>query len=138
MSKSQQDRRRVGAAEWQSEFDANRKGAGYFLSQTGRLCFEPTGYIASRALEENRASRLIQEWDRWIRDLKSSAHSFVREAATATRPLTIEDLDQYYRNRIVVQRDMVVLENSSKQLADGDQELYLRLQELRRKLKGLF
>lgn len=121
----------MGAVEWQSEFDANRKGAGYFLSQTGRLCFEPTGYIASRALEENRASRLIQEWDRWIRDLKSSAYSFVREAATATRPLTIEDLDQYYRNRIVVQRDMVVLENSSKQLADGDQELYLRLQELR-------
>ena len=135
MSKSQQDRRRLGAAEWQSEFDANRKGAGYFLSQTG---LEPTGYIAFRALEENRASRLIQEWDRWIRDLKSSAYSFVREAATASRPLTIEDLDQYYRNRIVVQRDMVVLENSSKQLADGDQELYLRLQELRRKLKGLF
>lgn len=100
--------------------------------------FEPTGYIASRALEEIRASRLIKEWGRWIRDLKSSAYSFVREVATATRPLTIEDLDQYYRNRIVVQRDIVVLENSSKQLADGDQELFLHLQELRRKLKGIF
>ncbi|KAF9404053.1 hypothetical protein BGZ94_004400, partial [Podila epigama] len=129
MSSFQQDRRM--RTEWQSEYDANRKGAGYFLSQNGRLRFEPSGYIAFRALEEDRASRLIQEWDRWIRDLKNSKYSFVREAAAATRPLTIHDLDQYFRDRIVVQRDKTILENSSKQLTDGDQEIYLRLQELR-------
>lgn len=135
LSKPQQDQRQMGG-EWQLDFDANRKGAGYFLSQTGRLRFEPSGYIAFRALEEAHASRLIQEWDRWIRDLKNSTHSFVQEAAAATRPLTIHDLDQYYLDRVVVQRDKAILENSSKQLTEGDKELFLRLQELRRKVKG--
>lgn len=136
MSKPQQDQRWMGA-EWHSGFDANRKCAGYFLSQNGRLRYEPSGYIAFRALEEDRASRPAQEWDRGIRDLKNSTHSFVREAAAATRLLTLHDLDQYYRDRIVVQREKTTLENSSKQLADGDQEIHLCLQELR-KSKGLF
>ena len=65
------------------EFDASRKGAGYFLSQTGRLHFEPSGYIAFRAVEEDCASRLIQEWDRWMRDLMNSASSSVQEATAA-------------------------------------------------------
>ncbi|KAG0364058.1 hypothetical protein BGX24_004793 [Mortierella sp. AD032] len=55
----------------------------------------------------------------------------VQRAAKAAPSLTTNDLDQYYRDRIVVDRDLEVLANSSCQLKDADLELKLHLQRRR-------
>ncbi|KAK3844408.1 MAG: hypothetical protein J3R72DRAFT_438838 [Linnemannia gamsii] len=130
MSKSDKDSRPPGA-DWRSEFDSRRKGAGYFFSQRGRLSFTPSGYIGFRSLDRAHSSSLLQEWDVWIRDLKACTQEHVQRAAKAAPSLTTNDLDQYYRDRIVADRDLEVLANSSCQLKDADLELRLHLQRRR-------
>lgn len=39
-----------------------RAGAGYFLSQQGRLSFTPEDYIEFRALKREDSNKLLQEW----------------------------------------------------------------------------
>ncbi|KAH7026959.1 hypothetical protein BKA57DRAFT_511706 [Linnemannia elongata] len=110
---------------WHSEIIDQRKGAGYFLSQTGHPCFKPVDYIKYRALQRDRSSALIDEWNRWLLDLKRSSHEAVRRAAVTASALTQDDIDEYYRDRVSVDREHDALESSRKQLRVTDQQLTL-------------
>ncbi|KAF9406007.1 hypothetical protein BGZ76_006438, partial [Entomortierella beljakovae] len=114
-----------GRKDWRDAFNDARVGAGYFFSQSGRLKFTPEGYIGFRALERKDSNKLLQEWDRWIRDLRGSTYEHVRIAANLAASMSIDHLDAYYQDRVIADRDITSLENSSKQMADSEQELRL-------------
>lgn len=118
---------------WQDAYDPNRKGAGYFLSQTGRLRFEPAGYIAFRGVVRAASPKLLQEWDRWLRDLGKSINTTVQKAVKGASSMTQEHLDQFYEGRVVAKRDLAALEHSAEQLSDADNELRRRVQRRRGK-----
>jgi len=120
-------------SDWRDNFNSARIGAGYFLSQQGQLTFTPEGYIGFRAVKREDSRQLIQEWNRWIRDLRSSPYLHVRIAASAAPSLCSEHLDGYYRDRVVAESEITSLENSSKKLADSEQELIYLTQKRRGK-----
>ncbi|KAF9182563.1 hypothetical protein BGZ49_004687 [Haplosporangium sp. Z 27] len=115
--------------EWQTTIDANRLGAGYFLSQRGRLHFDPSEYIAFRALEKSRSSQLLLEWARWMQDLQNSSHEFVCQKAKAAPRMTNKDIDNYYKDRIVANHELDILEISSNQVVEGGRNLTSLLQK---------
>jgi hypothetical protein len=105
---------------WMSTVLLERKGAGYFLSQTNYFCFRPQEYIRVRAVRRDESECLIDEWSQWLSDLRSCRHGGVRRAATAASPLTQEDLNEYYRQKYFSNRELDVLEGSSQQLKEAD------------------
>jgi hypothetical protein len=119
--------------DWRVSYKSTRIGAGYFLRQHGRLKFTPEGYISFRGLNREDSNHLIQEWDRWIRDLQDSSHEHVRNAATHAPSMCSEHLDAYYRDRVIAESEITSLENSSKKLADSEQEPILLTQKRRGK-----
>ncbi|KAG0255818.1 hypothetical protein BGZ95_005662 [Linnemannia exigua] len=86
MSKSESEHSQE--ASWNAAISADRKGAGYFLS--------PQDYIHFRAVKRDQSSCLIDEWTRWLSELKANPHGGVRRAAVAASPLTQQNLDKYY------------------------------------------
>ncbi|KAF9907757.1 hypothetical protein EC991_010627 [Linnemannia zychae] len=120
-------------SQWRENYKSTRIGAGYFLGQHGRLKFTPEGYISFRGVSREDSSQLMQEWDRWIRDLQGSSHEHVRNAAAHAPSMCREHLDAYYRDRVVAESEITSLENSSKKLADSEQELILLTQKRRAK-----
>ncbi|KAG0228752.1 hypothetical protein BGW42_001994, partial [Actinomortierella wolfii] len=101
---------------WHDEINDKRKGATYFLSQTGRPCFKPVDYIKYRALELHQSSVLVDEWCRWMHDLKKSRYEAVRRAAIAAPALTKDDIILYYFDRTCSERELDALESSRNQL----------------------
>lgn len=120
-------------SDWRESYKSTRIGAGYFLSQHGRLKFTLEGYIGFRGVKREDSNQLIQEWDRWIRDLRTSSHDHVRNAASHAQFMCSEHLDVYYRDRVVAESEITSLENSSKKLADSEQELIFLTQKRRAK-----
>ncbi|KAG0353696.1 hypothetical protein BGZ54_002093 [Gamsiella multidivaricata] len=117
------------SGSWHAEINDRRKGAGYFLSHTGHPCFKPVDYIKYRALQRDQSSALIDEWIRWLSDLKKSSYEVVRRAAVTASALTQDDIDEYYRDRVSVDREQDALESSKKQLRVADQQLTLRMEK---------
>ncbi|KAF9344442.1 hypothetical protein BGX34_005661, partial [Mortierella sp. NVP85] len=120
----------VGASQeagWNDAISADRKGAGYFLSQTRNFCLRPQDYI-----KRDQSSCLIDEWTRWLSELRTNPHGGVRRAAVAASPLTQQNLDEYYRDQFFVDRELDVLESSSQQLKTADQQYTSHLLERRR------
>jgi hypothetical protein len=117
------------SGSWHDEINDRRKGAGYFLSQTGNPCFQPVDYIKYRALKQDQSSALIDEWTRWILDLKKCSYEVARRAATSASALTQDDIDEYYRDRVSVGREQDALESSKKQLRIADQQHTLRMEK---------
>ncbi|KAG0272924.1 hypothetical protein BGZ95_011287 [Linnemannia exigua] len=117
------------SGSWYSEIIDRRKGAGYFLSQTGHPCFKPVNYIKPRAIQRDQSSALFDEWNRWLLDLKRSSYEAVRRAAVTASALTQDDIDEYYRDRASVDREHDALESSRKQLRVTDQPLTLRMEK---------
>ncbi|KAF9907473.1 hypothetical protein EC991_010939 [Linnemannia zychae] len=109
------------SSSWHDNINDRRKGAGYFLLQTGHPCFEPIAYIKHRALKRHQSSALIDEWTRWMLDFKKSSYEAVRRAAVAAAAITQDDIDEYYRDRISVDREQDALESSRIQLRVADQ-----------------
>jgi hypothetical protein len=117
------------SGSWHSEIINRRKGAGYFLSQKGHPYFKPVDYIKYRALQRDQSSALIDEWSRWLLDLKKSSYEVVRRAAVTASALTQDDIDEYYRDRVSIDREHDALESSRKQLRVADQHLTLRMEK---------
>ncbi|KAG0230541.1 hypothetical protein BGW42_000896 [Actinomortierella wolfii] len=116
--------------KWKKEINSKRAGAVYFLSQPGRPVFDPAKYIQSRALPNVKvAQKLRREWAGWMKDLSSSKNSSISEMARTARPMTAVDLDNYYKDRVIAKRALVVLESSTEQLEDADHELTSSLGE---------
>ncbi|KAG0230381.1 hypothetical protein BGW41_002540 [Actinomortierella wolfii] len=110
--------------KWKKEINSKRAGAAYFLSQPRRPVFDPAKYIQSRALPNVKvAQKLRREWAGWMKDLSSSNNSSISEMARTARPMTAVDLDNYYKDRVIAKRALVVLESSTEQLEDADHEL---------------
>jgi hypothetical protein len=119
---------------WKKEINSRRAGAGYFLAQSKRPKFDPSEYIENRAIKTPKAAqKLRREWEAWMKDLSSSKHAVVSELAKTARPMTATDLDKYYKSRVVANRALAVLEASSEQLGDADNELSSSLREDHRK-----
>ncbi|KAF9124952.1 hypothetical protein BGW39_007783, partial [Mortierella sp. 14UC] len=76
-----------------------------------------------------QSSALIDEWTRWILDLKRSSYEVVRRAAVNASALTQDDIDEYYRDRVSVNREQDALESSRKQLRVADQQHTLRMEK---------
>ncbi|KAH7054757.1 hypothetical protein BKA57DRAFT_234538 [Linnemannia elongata] len=112
-------------------YKSTRIGAGDFLTQNGRLQFTPEGDIEFRGVKREDSNQLIQEWDRWIRDLRTTNQDHVRNAASHAQPICSEHLDVYYRDQVVAESEITSLENSSKKLADSEQELIFLTQKRR-------
>ncbi|KAF9896686.1 hypothetical protein BX616_006954, partial [Lobosporangium transversale] len=108
---------------WKDDINVERSGAVYFLSQPSRPKFSPSEYIESRGLRQEDSHVILREWNRWIKDLMNSRHSFIREAAKAAGLMKAADLDKFYEKRIVAKRKLDVLKSSSEQLKDADQNL---------------
>ncbi|KAF9904570.1 hypothetical protein BX616_001247 [Lobosporangium transversale] len=123
----------IDVGDWRNGFNQARVGAGYFLSQQGRLKFTPEGYIGFRALRRQDSTKLLQEWDRWIRDLRCSPFEHVKKAANLASAMCIKHLDDYYRDRVISESEIISLENASEKLADSEQELILLSRERREK-----
>ncbi|KAF8962045.1 hypothetical protein BGZ46_001229 [Entomortierella lignicola] len=102
-------RRKKQGFNWSDEISLARKGAEYFHAITGRLKFNPSDYISSRGLVRRLSSRLQQEWDHWMRDLKKSKVPQIKEAAFNAPRLTTQLLDDFCRDRIVADRELAVL-----------------------------
>lgn len=118
-------------SDWRDHLNSARVGAGYFLSQQGRLIFTPEGYIEFRALRREDSEKLLQEWDRWIRDLRNCPFEHVKIAAGLAPSMRRKDLEAYYREQVVTESEITSLENSSKKLADAEQELISLAQQRR-------
>ncbi|KAF9994430.1 hypothetical protein BGZ80_007808, partial [Entomortierella chlamydospora] len=99
-----------------------RKGANYFLLQPKNPCYKPADYIKFRALKQDQSFTLIDEWTRWILELKKNSYKAVRMAAAAAPPLTQDDIDEYYRHRVYVEREQDALESSKNQLQMADKQ----------------
>ncbi|KAF9187376.1 hypothetical protein BGZ51_001343 [Haplosporangium sp. Z 767] len=110
-------------SSWHNEIDARRKGAGYFLSQGGRLRFEPAEYVAFRAVSRAASDALILEWVQWLRILKNSRYEHVRRAAAAASPLTQAHLDEYYKGRLLKTRALTAMESSIEQVTAADSKV---------------
>jgi len=119
---------------WRIAINADRRGSGYFTSQTGALLFNPVKYIEFRGVNWDQSSCLIDEWTRWISEFKKSRDGGVRRAASAALPLTQQDLADYYRSRILEDRELTVLDSSSQQHKIVDQQFIVHLQERQSKL----
>ncbi|KAF9091264.1 hypothetical protein BGX27_002054, partial [Mortierella sp. AM989] len=119
-------------ASWSDAFSVDRKGAGYFRSQSKDFNFCPKAYIRFRAVKRDESLSLIDEWARWLSDIKTSEHGGARRAAIAASSLTQEDLNDYYRRQILTNRQLVVLQNSSDQLGAADQQFTSHVQRLQR------
>ncbi|KAF9961798.1 hypothetical protein BGZ72_001714 [Mortierella alpina] len=109
------------SGSWYDEINDRRKGASYFLLQTGHPCFKPVDYIKYRSVKRHRSSALVDEWKRWMLDLRKSSYEAVRRAAVAASALTLEDIGEYYRDRISVDREQNALESFRNQLRVADQ-----------------
>ncbi|KAF9184425.1 hypothetical protein BGZ49_004433 [Haplosporangium sp. Z 27] len=114
-------------ATWRISINADRKGAGYFTSQAGVLCFNPMKYIEFRAVNRDQSSCLIDEWTRWISEFKKCQDGGVRRAASAALPLTQQDLAEYYCTRIFTDRELDIMDGSSQQYKIADQQFILHL-----------
>ncbi|KAF8944118.1 hypothetical protein BGZ46_006342, partial [Entomortierella lignicola] len=117
------------SGSWHTEINDRRKGAGYFLSQAGHPIFNPADYIKYRALQRDQSSSLIDEWMRWLTDLKKSSYEAVRRAAVTASALTQDDIDEYFRDRISVDREQDALESSKNQLRIADQQHTQRMEK---------
>ncbi|KAF9585624.1 hypothetical protein BGW38_001504 [Lunasporangiospora selenospora] len=106
---------------WHDDINERRRGASYFLLQTKHPCFKPVDYIKYRALKQYQSSALVDEWSRWMLDLKKSSYEAVRRAAVTAPALTQDNIDDYYRDRISVDREQDALESSRNQLRVADQ-----------------
>ncbi|KAF9416184.1 hypothetical protein BGZ94_010287 [Podila epigama] len=109
------------SGSWPDEINDRRKGAGYFPLQTGHPCFKPVDYIRYRSLTRQQSFALVDEWGRWMLDLKRSSCEAVRRAAVAASALTLQDIDEYYRERVYVDREQNALESSRDHLQVADQ-----------------
>ena len=88
-----------------------------------------TLHIKYRALRRDQSSALIDEWTRWISDFKKSSYEAMRRAAFTASALTQDDIDEYYRDRVSVNREQDALESSKKQLRVADQQLTSRMEK---------
>ncbi|KAF9152413.1 hypothetical protein DFQ26_000910, partial [Actinomortierella ambigua] len=118
-------------ASWYTEINQARKGAGYFHQLRGArpLRFKPEDYVLFRSLQRDQSLCLIEEWTRWMSDLRVNRYEHVRRAACGASPLTQEVLDKYYHTRIISDRELDVLQSSSQQHGIADQQLTTSLQE---------
>ncbi|GJJ68510.1 hypothetical protein EMPS_00856 [Entomortierella parvispora] len=114
---------------WFDEINERRKGAGYFLLLTGRLQFNPVDYIKYRALQQDQSIILINEWARWMQDFKQSSFECARRAASIALALTQDDLDEYHRDRVSIEREQDALQSSKKQLLIADEQHSLRMEK---------
>ncbi|KAF9967232.1 hypothetical protein BGZ73_000656, partial [Actinomortierella ambigua] len=105
---------------WHSEIAPHRNGAGYFLSQNGRLQLQPIDYIDFRNLPREASHLLVREWSRWIHDFKRSPNDHVRRIAVSARPLTQSHLDEYYRGKMIKKRALDAMETSIDQISAAD------------------
>ncbi|KAF9405408.1 hypothetical protein BGZ76_006584, partial [Entomortierella beljakovae] len=119
--------------DWRHTISSTRMGSGYFLSLQGQLKFTPEGYIRYRAVKRENSNMLMQEWDRWIQDLRASSYAHVRIAASAASSLCSKHLDAYYSDRVVAESEITSLENSSLMLAYSEKELIHLTQKYRAK-----
>jgi len=115
---------------WRAEINAKRMGAAYFLSQEGRLRFDPAEYIEYRSLDREFSFTLRREWAKWLRDLNNSSFEHIRRTAAASPAMTQNHLDNYYKDRIVRKRKLDVLESSAEQLTNADREITCLLKGL--------
>lgn len=113
---------------WRDGINDRRKGAGYFLTLKGDPSFKPADYIKYRAVQRDQSLALIEEWSRWMIDLQKSPHEVMRRAAVAPA-LTQNDLDEYYQDRVSVDREQDALESSRRQLRAADGQLTSRIQK---------
>ena len=63
-----------------------------------------TLHIKYRALRRDQSSALIDEGTRWMSDLKKSSYEVVRRAAITASALIQNGIDEYYRDRVSVDR----------------------------------
>ncbi|KAF9175538.1 hypothetical protein BGX20_004425 [Mortierella sp. AD010] len=119
--------------DWKEFFKTGRIGAGYFLTQKGRLSLSPEGYIKYRAVKREESDRLLHEWDRWILDLQNHDHEYLRSAGDKAPPMYKDHLDAYYRERVVAESEISSLENSSTMIGDSEKELISLSQKRRAK-----
>lgn len=115
---------------WKSGIDPDRTGAAYFLSLKGSLLFKPLDYVSSRGLTLSEAQRLLPaEWAQWIQDLKTNSYEHVRRRAAAAPSMTVDDIYDFYKSRIVDSHELEILGESSRQVVGGGHELGSLLQD---------
>ncbi|GJJ67730.1 hypothetical protein EMPS_00076 [Entomortierella parvispora] len=124
-------RKHTKKRDWRDSVNSARSGAGYFLGLRGDLNFSPNGYIEFRDLRREECEKLLQEWDGWMRTLRNSPYAHVKIAANIAPSMSRKDLYAYYRERILLESETTSLENSSKKIADAEQELILLAQKRR-------
>lgn len=56
-----------GADDWRTAVNQDRKGAGYFISQTGSIKFDPLAYLRWRNADKVTShTTVVAEWGRWL------------------------------------------------------------------------
>ncbi|CAO3565300.1 unnamed protein product [Mortierella alpina] len=103
-------------------------GLGQFTGTPG-LTSVHSSFLTYFVRKRDQSSALIDEWNRWLLDLKNSSYEVVRRAAVTASALTQDDIDEYYRDRVSVDREHDALESSRKQLRVTDQQLTLRMEK---------
>ena len=110
--------------------DTARAGAGYFLSIKGRPEFTPSEYVSFRGLTLSEAQRLLPaEWVRWVQDLQTSSSEHVRRRAASAPTMTVDDIYNFYKSRIIDYHELGILEESSQQVVSGGHQLASLLQQ---------
>ncbi|KAF9920695.1 hypothetical protein FBU30_009381 [Linnemannia zychae] len=124
-----EDSKRSNKEAWKNEIDTTRAGAGYFLAFKGKPEFKPMDYVAFRALTLSKAQHLLPaEWIQWIQDLKTSPYEHVRRRAISAPILTVDDIYNFYKTRIVDSHELEILGESSRQVVSGGHDLASLLQ----------
>jgi hypothetical protein len=97
---------------------------GIFLSFKGRPEFNPSDYISFRGLPWSEAQRLLPaEWVGWIQDMKTSNFEHVRRRALSAPTMTVHDVYNFYKIRILDHHELEILGESSQQVVNGGHEL---------------
>ncbi|KAG0327681.1 hypothetical protein BG000_000844, partial [Podila horticola] len=66
---------------------------------------------------------VVQEWARWLYDLKNSRHDHVRRTAAAASLLTQAHLDEHYKSRLLKKRALAAMESSIEQVTAADSKV---------------
>lgn len=67
--------------DWKKLINPNRRGAQYFLQQTGVLQCKPEDYVRFRNLGRKRRGNVMSEWATWMEEFKSSDSPVLKSAA---------------------------------------------------------
>ncbi|KAF9343785.1 hypothetical protein BGX26_005202 [Mortierella sp. AD094] len=133
MEKGSEGSKGLHKEAWKDEIDATKAGAGYFLSIKGRPEFNPSEYISFRGLTLSEAQRLLPaEWVGWIQDLKTSTYEHVQRRAVSAPTMTVDDIYNFYKTRILDHHELEILGESSQQVVSGGHQLASLLQERQR------